>query len=84
VHYTGTLLNGRIFDSSRERGQEFRFKLGRGEVIKGLDEGIKKMSLGERAKLTCTPDYGYGKEGHPGVIPPDATLIFDIELLQLQ
>ncbi|GBP36106.1 Peptidyl-prolyl cis-trans isomerase FKBP1A [Eumeta japonica] len=83
VHYTGTLTNGKQFDSSRGRNP-FKFKIGRGEVIRGWDEGVAKMSVGERAKLTCSPDYAYGQQGHPGVIPPNSTLIFDVELLGLE
>lgn len=81
VHYTGTLENGNKFDSSRDRGKPFEFKLGTGQVIKGWDEGVAKMSVGSCAKLTCTPDYAYGERGYPGVIPPKATLIFDVELI---
>ncbi|KAK2193985.1 hypothetical protein NP493_4g13024 [Ridgeia piscesae] len=76
--------DGKKFDSSRDRNQVFKFKIGKGEVIKGWDEGIKQMSVGQRAKLTCTSDYAYGKTGHPGIIPPNTTLVFDIELLSLQ
>lgn len=84
VHYTGTLENGTQFDSSRDRGQPFKFTLGKGDVIEGWDEGLKKMSVGERAKLICSPDFAYGSRGHPGVIPPNATLIFDVELLKVE
>ncbi|KAK2725328.1 hypothetical protein QYM36_001693 [Artemia franciscana] len=69
VHYTGTLDNGKVFDSSRTRGQPFKFTLGMGEVIRGWDEGVAQLSLGQRAKLICTPDYAYGSKGHPGVYP---------------
>lgn len=80
VHYVGTLANGKQFDSSRDRGKHFEFKLGLGQVIKGWDEGVAQMSIGQRAKLTCTPDYAYGDAGVGGVIPPKATLFFDVEL----
>lgn len=79
--HIGTLENGKKFDSSRDRGKPFEFVLGSGQVIKGWDEGVAKMSKGERAILTCTHDYAYGEKGYPGVIPPKATLIFDVELL---
>ena len=84
VHYTGTLTDGKKFDSSRDRGQPFRFVIGRGQVIRGWDEGVAKLSVGQRAKLTCSPDYAYGPRGYPGVIPPNATLIFDVELLRVE
>lgn len=84
VHYTGTLDNGTKFDSSRDRGQPFKFKIGKGEVIRGWDEGVAQLSVGQRAKLICSPDFAYGPRGHPGVIPPNATLTFDVELIRLE
>lgn len=103
VHYTGTLDDGSKFDSSRDRGKPFKFKIGsmlfthcqlhfsytllnfsEGEVIRGWDDGVAKMSVGQRAKLICSPDFAYGARGHPGVIPPNATLTFDVELIKLE
>jgi len=84
VHYTGTLQDGSKFDSSRDRGSPFKFKIGKGEVIKGWDQGVAQMSVGQRAKLICSPDFAYGHKGHPGIIPPNATLTFDVELLRLE
>ncbi|KAM4570986.1 FKBP prolyl isomerase 1Ab [Fundulus heteroclitus] len=84
VHYVGTLTDGTKFDSSRDRDKPFRFKIGRQEVIRGWDEGVAQMSVGQRAKLTCSPDYAYGSKGHPGIIPPNTTLIFDVELIYLE
>ncbi|KAK6506128.1 FK506-binding protein 1A [Arthrobotrys conoides] len=83
MHYTGTLTNGKKFDSSVDRGEEFRTKIGTGQVIKGWDEGVPQMSLGEKAKLTITGDYAYGERGYPGLIPPNATLIFEVQLLAI-
>jgi len=84
VHYTGTLENGKKFDSSRDRGKPFEFKIGTGQVIQGWDEGVAKMTKGQRATLTVSADYGYGAQGVGGVIPPNATLIFDVELLDFK
>lgn len=83
VHYTGTLTDGSEFDSSRGRGQPFSFVIGRGRVIKGWDEGVAQMSVGQRATLTCSADYAYGDRGYPGLIPPGSTLVFDVELLSI-
>nr|CAH7752233.1 unnamed protein product [Callosobruchus chinensis] len=83
VHYTGTLQNGQKFDSSRDRGSPFKFQIGKGEVIKGWDEGVAQMSVGQRAKLTCSPDYAYGSRGHPGIIPQIPPLFSTSSCLKL-
>jgi FKBP-type peptidyl-prolyl cis-trans isomerase len=84
VNYTGLLTSGVKFDSSLDRGQPFKFKLGQGRVIKGWDEGIEKLRVGEQATLIIPSQLGYGPAGAGGVIPPDATLIFVVELLGIE
>jgi FKBP-type peptidyl-prolyl cis-trans isomerase len=83
VHYTGWLTDGKKFDSSVGK-QPFSFKIGDGDVIKGWDEGVAGMKVGGKRKLTVPPELGYGKKGFPGAIPPDATLIFEVELLKIK
>jgi len=84
VHYVGTLTNGSKFDSSRDRNEGFTFKLGAGQVIQGWDKGVAGMKVGGLRKLTIPPEMGYGARGFPPVIPPDSTLVFEVELLEVR
>ena len=84
VHYTGTFPDGRVFDSSVQRGEPLEFKVGVGQVIRGWDEGIALLKVGDKARFVIPSDLGYGPAGAGGVIPPNATLIFDVELMDVK
>ncbi|TNV72285.1 hypothetical protein FGO68_gene6020 [Halteria grandinella] len=84
LHYTGRLLDGTVFDSSIPKNRTFKFKVGAGQVIKGWDQGVAQLRVGQKANIICPPNYAYGPAGIPGVIPQNATLIFEVELISFK